>query len=123
VSTQSAVEKLKKLEAEANELRSTAKKEAMAAVKAALADLNGLGFKYQLVEEDKLGRDGPFPMKKTTKGKGKTGITRQRDPNKPCDLCGFATTPGHDARKHRGQGASKKAFTAKELEQLGLTKK
>jgi hypothetical protein len=121
VSTTSAVEKLKKLEAEANELRSTAKKEAMAAVKAALADLNGLGFKYRLVEGDGGGGTIPTPFKK--KGKGGKGITRHRDPNKPCDICGFATDPGHDARKHRGQGDSKKAFSAKELEALGLTKK
>jgi hypothetical protein len=120
LSTTSAVEKLKKLEAEANELRSEAKKEAMAAVKAALADLNGLGFKYRLMEGDG-GGSIPTPFKKAKKGK--SGITRHRDPNKPCDVCGFATDPGHDARKHRAQGENKKAFTAKELEERGLKKK
>jgi DNA repair exonuclease SbcCD ATPase subunit len=29
----------------------------------------------------------------------KTAIKRQRDPNKPCKVCGEL---GHDARKHRG---------------------
>ncbi len=116
----SVLEKLKKLEAEAGELRAQAKKEAMAAVKSALADLNGLGFKYQLVEAGTAPKDGPFPMKG---GKRKDGITRHRDPNKPCDVCGFATNPGHDARKHRAQGKNKKAFTASELEGLGLKKK
>lgn len=113
------VEKLKKLEAEANELRGQAKKEAMAAVKAALTDLNGLGFTYQLVEAGSRPKDGPFPMRKI----GKRTITRKRDPNAPCVVCGFATSPGHDARKHRAQGDKKKPFTASELEGLGLKKK
>jgi hypothetical protein len=117
------LEKLKKLEAEAKELRATAKKEALAAVKGAIAALNSLGYSYGLIEHPIAAKDGPFPMR-GVKGKSKkSGIKRHRDPNKPCDVCGFATDPGHDARKHRGQGDNKKAFTAKELEGLGLTKK
>lgn len=35
----------------------------------------------------------------------KSGITRQRDPNKPCPVCG---EKGHDARRHRGESRKKK---------------
>jgi len=88
----SVLEKLKKLEGEAAELRGQAKKEAMAIVKGALATLNSLGHSYRLTEDPK---DGPFPKaKKMTKGK----ITRKRDPNAKCKVCGEA---GHDARRHR----------------------
>lgn len=114
-----AVEKIKKLEAEANELRGQAKKEALAAVKAALADLNSLGFRYRLVEG---GGDVPTPAKRGPK-KGGKGITRKRDPNAPCSVCNFVTEPPHDARRHRAQGKSKKALTAKELEDMGYRKK
>jgi DNA repair exonuclease SbcCD ATPase subunit len=34
-----------------------------------------------------------------------TGITRQRDPNKPCPVCGET---GHDARRHKGEPKKKK---------------
>ena len=97
----SVLEKLKKLEEEAGQLRSQAKKEAMAAVKGALAALNSLGHSYQLVERPK---DGPFPKaKKFAKGKK---ITRQRDPNKPCPVCG---EKGHDGRFHRKENMAKAA--------------
>jgi hypothetical protein len=119
----SVLEKLKKLEAEAKDLRAQAKREALGAVKGALAALNSLGYSYGLIEHDAKPKDGPFPMKGVKKKAGKTGIKRQRDPNKPCDICGFVTDPGHDARKHRGQGGNKKPFTAKELDELGLKKK
>jgi len=58
-------------------------------------------------------RGGKKPLVKTAK--------RVIDPNKPCSICGFATVPNHDARKHRAQ-EEKKAFTAKELSNLGLQK-
>lgn len=44
------------------------------------------------------------------------------DPNTQCPLCKFVTSPVHDARKHRGQGAKKHPFTTEELKELGLTK-
>jgi len=94
----------------------------MTAVKSAIADLNSLGFTYQLVEAGGHG-DVPTPFAKRGRKSGKTGITRKRDPNAPCDVCGFATTPGHDGRKHRAQGKNKKAFTGAELEGFGLKKK
>lgn len=39
------------------------------------------------------------------KATGKTGTRRQRDPNKPCPVCGEV---GHDARRHRGEKKKKK---------------
>lgn len=44
------------------------------------------------------------------------------DPNTACPICTFVTAPVHDARKHRGQGKKKHAFTTEELKELGLTK-
>lgn len=96
----SVLEKLKKLEAEAKDLRGQAKKEAMQAVKAALADLNALGFDYSLVEGNQ-----PAAPKKRGPKPGKSGITRKRDPNKPCPVCG---EKGHDARRHRWDKDKKK---------------
>jgi hypothetical protein len=58
-----------------------------------------------------------------TKKAGKTGITRQRDPNAPCSVCNFATDPGHDGRVHRSQGDKKKPFTAAELAEKGYKKR
>jgi hypothetical protein len=53
-------------------------------------------------------------------GKRKTGEREKKDA--PCTVCGFKTEPLHDARKHRSQGKSKKAFNAEELKELGLKK-
>jgi hypothetical protein len=94
------LEKLKKLEAEAKELRSSAKKEALAAVKGAVAALNSLGFSYGIIEHPAAGGTGPMPWKGGAKKKASKGskITRQRDPNKLCPIC---NEPGHDARRHR----------------------
>lgn len=55
------------------------------------------------------------------KAPAKTG-TRERDPNKPCSVCNFATTPPHDGRVHRSQGEKKTPFTEAELSKLGLKK-
>ena len=101
------LERLKKLEKEKEKLLADAKKEGLDKANAAIAELNALGFTYALVEDGK--------------GRKKTQV-RQIDPNKPCAICKFATEPNHDSRKHRGQ-ETKKAFTAKELEELGLKKK
>ena len=57
------------------------------------------------------------------KGGKKSGTTRQRDPNAACSICEFVTVPPHDGRLHRSQGKSKKPFTAKELDELGLKKR
>lgn len=92
-------------------LMNKAKEEALFAIDGYLAELEGLGFKYKIVPADE-------PAAPTTK----TGITRQRDPNAPCDVCGFVTRPPHDGRKHRSQGDKKKPFTDAELSLLGLKK-
>lgn len=98
------VEKLKKLEAEAKELRTAAKKEALAAVKAAIADLNSLGFSYELVDAASGGGGGmPTPFKKKA-GAKKGAIKRHRDPNKKCPICGET---GHDGRFHRKENMAK----------------
>lgn len=112
--TMSVLDQLKKLDEQRAALLATAKEEALKKVEAGIADLNSLGFSYVLVE----GGDQPFPLKK----KPSTGATRQRDPNAPCSVCNFVTTPAHDARKHRAQGDNKKPFTPKELADLGLAK-
>lgn len=104
MATETAVEKLKKLEAEAKELRATAKKEALANAKSAIAELNSLGFNYQLVEASVGG--GGVPSRFKAKAKGKKAITRKRDPNKPCPVCGEL---GHDGRFHRKANLAKAA--------------
>lgn len=48
--------------------------------------------------------------------------TRQRDPNKPCGVCGFVTNPPHDARAHRSQGKTKKPFGSDDLATLSMTR-
>lgn len=109
----SVLEQLQELEGRRKKLIEGAKVELVATAEAAVQELNELGFQYQLVE-------------KGAKGSSKSGKqTRQRDPDKPCGVCGFATDPGHDGRAHKNkQEAGKfKPFTAKELETYGYTKK
>lgn len=109
--TMTVLEQLKKLEEQRATLLEGAKKEALAKAEAAVADLNAIGFDYRLVEGD----EEPEAKKKI--------ITRHRDPNEPCSVCGYCTNPPHDARKHRSQGAAKKPFTDRQLAELSLTKK
>ena len=89
-------------------------------IKAQIDDLAG-----QLA---KLGKPGKFvyddekpkaAAPKATEGKQ----TRQRDPDTPCAICGFATVPNHDGRVHRSQGKNKTPFTDEELSLKGMTKK
>jgi len=100
MSTTTAVERLRKLEAEAKTLRSQAKKEALAAVQSALSELNALGFSYQLKEGT-----SPLPVRKQARAKRKAGIKRKRNPNAVCKVCG---EKGHDARRHRWDKKKKK---------------
>lgn len=108
----SVLEQLQKLDEQRAKLLDGAKAEALGKAEAAIADLKAIGFDYQLVLAGTA-----------TKKASKSGITRQRDPNKPCDICGFATDPGHDGRVHRAQGEKKKPFTDKELKEKGYIKK
>jgi DNA repair exonuclease SbcCD ATPase subunit len=60
-----------------------------------LAELEGLGLS--------------MPGAKSAVGAGDKKITRQRDPNKPCPVCGET---GHDARRHRSGSEAKKIHVA-----------
>jgi single-stranded DNA-specific DHH superfamily exonuclease len=106
------LEQIKKLDEQRSKLLESAKAEALKKAEEAVAELNEIGFTYRLVEGD-----GASPKKKGSRAGAGTV-----DPAKPCSVCNFLTTPNHDARKHRSQGESKKAFTAKELEAFGLKK-
>jgi len=108
----SVLEQLKKLDEQRAKLLDGAKAEALKKAEEAVAELMELGFSYRLVEGD-----GPAPKKRGSRAGAGTV-----DPDKPCSVCNFVTVPNHDARKHRAQGESKKAFTAKELEAFGLKK-
>lgn len=79
----------------------------MAKAEAAVAELNELGFFFELVEGNgSPGGSRNAPRKRAASTKEKS-----------CDICKIA---GHDARSHRNQDPKKK-FTAKELEERGIT--
>jgi hypothetical protein len=48
-------------------------------------------------------------------------VKREVKPGTPCQICGFATQPAHDGRKHRAQ-ETKKPFTSGELEQANMVR-
>lgn len=98
----SVLDQIKKLDEQREKLLADAKEEALTKAKAAIADLNSLGFGYKLVQGD------------GSRGKA----TRNTDPSKKhCSVC---ETSGHDLRAHRSQGKNKKKFTAAEIKELGL---
>jgi hypothetical protein len=103
----SVLDQIRKLDEQREKLLNDAKQEALKKAEAAIEELNELGFSY------KLSQSGAPAARKQ----------RQRDPNKPCDICGFVTDPPHDGRVHRSQGDKKKAFTAAELTEKGYKKK
>jgi hypothetical protein len=104
------IARIKELDAERARLLDEAKKEALARAQQAVADLNALGFAYNLTQ---------ISAGRKAVGKRATG----RIPvDNPCRICGFRTNPPHDARKHRFSKARKRPFTAKELTDLGLRK-
>lgn len=103
------LDQLKKLDDQRATLLEGAKQEALDKAEAAVNDLNALGFSYRLVEG----------AGKATKSKG----TRQRDPDKPCGVCKFATEPPHDGRAHKNKQKKPAPFTADELKQYGYKKK
>lgn len=76
----------------------------------AIAALNALRFNYALTE------GAPLRRRLVTRG----GARQVRDA--PCPVCKFKTQPPHDARKHRGQGKRKRAFTSSQLNEMGLAK-
>ena len=104
---QSALERLRQLDEERQQILETAKSEALEQANNALEALNSLGFNYRLVE-------GSAPQRKSS-GDGSHRGTRQVNSDRACPICGFKTEPPHDARRHRAQ-AEKKPFTDEELE-------
>jgi hypothetical protein len=101
----SPLERIRKLDDERERIFSEAKSEALAKAHEAIAELNALGFSYDLL-------DAAAPKRKP-KRHAKGG---------PCAVCEFETTPPHDRRKHRSQGEHKAPFTADELADLGLAR-
>lgn len=99
----SAVTRIKELDEERTKLLDDAKAEAMQRAKAAIEDLNNLGFKYHLTQE------GTTAKKRVAKGG-------------PCPICEFETSPSHDGRRHRWQKGKKRPFTPAELKELGYAK-
>jgi hypothetical protein len=114
VKKMTVLEQLKKLDEQRTKLIEDAKAAAMKKVQEGIDDLTAIGFLCKLVE---IKDEEPSARKRGAReGAG------QVDPNKPCSVCNFLTSPNHDARKHRAQGDNKKPFTAKDLEQFGLKK-
>lgn len=103
---QPALSRIQKLQAEIDSLQNQAKEDLLKRIRADINELNAMGLNYKLVA-----------------GARRNGSSqRHSDPTRPCPVCRFVTTPHHDARTHRGQGKSKKPFTAAELKELGLSK-
>lgn len=107
----SIIDKIRELDEEKAKLIEGAKKEAIAKAEAAIAELNSLGFNYQLREVD--------ASRAQASGKTRQGA-KQIDPNRPCSICNFITDPPHDGRSHRGQKESKRPFTDEELQALNM---
>jgi single-stranded DNA-specific DHH superfamily exonuclease len=103
----SALEQLRQLDEQRKEILESARKEALEVINAALGTLGEFGFNYRLVEAKP-----PAPS-------GRKGARQVKDA--PCKVCGFKTSPPHDARAHRTQ-TKKKPFTDEELQAKGLTR-
>jgi ribosomal protein L37E len=103
----SAIQRIKELDAERTKLLEQAKEEALRKANEALAELNALGFHYQLTiaKRQKSGAEKELEIKDGS----------------PCAICGFGTSPPHDMRSHRWQ-TKKAPFTAAELGQRGLVR-
>ena len=107
VAEKSAIQRIKDLDAERASIFDHAKEEALEKAKAAVAELNGLGFNYTL-----------------TNGAGKqakAGLGKRTIKAAACPICEFQTTPPHDGRTHRNQ-KKKSAFSAAELKEKGLVR-
>lgn len=112
----SPLERIRQLEAEKARIMQDARREALEKAQSVIDELNSLGFNYRLVEGGAEGRRRASGVEGSRKG------TRQVNPERPCPICGFRTDPPHDARAHRSQGDSKRAFTADELSARGLSR-
>ena len=103
---QTILQQIQELDRQKAALLSGAKEEALTKVEDALLELNALGFNYVVTEKGGSA--------------ARTGTRAKSDG--PCPICEFRTDPVHDGRRHRSQGASKRAFNAAELKELGLAK-
>lgn len=106
----SVIEQIRALQKQQSDLLEAAKAEALAKANAAIAELEELGFAYSLVAK------GGKPARDE-----KPAAAKRRSAEGPCPICGFATTPAHDGRAHRGQKA-KAPFSAAELAERSLAK-
>jgi hypothetical protein len=97
---------LKDLDAERASIFDHAKEEALEKAKAAVAELNGLGFNYTLTNGARKEAKARPRGKRTIKAAA-------------CPICEFQTTPPHDGRTHRNQ-KKKGPFSAAELKEKGL---
>jgi hypothetical protein len=103
------IARIRELDAERTKLLDEAKKDALARAQHAISDLNAIGFAYKLTQVS-AGRKAV--------GRKATGYIPA---DTPCKICGFRTSPPHDARKHRfSSKAKKRAFNAKELANMGM---
>jgi hypothetical protein len=109
VADKSAIQRIKDLDAERASIFDRAKEEALEKAKAAVAELNDLGFNYMLT-------NGAGKAAKAGSAKGKRTIKAAA-----CPICEFQTTPPHDGRTHRNQ-KKKSPFSAAELKEKGLVK-
>jgi hypothetical protein len=110
------LEKLKALDAQRAQLLEDAKKEALDNAERAVAELNELGFHYNLVEGASVSTSTPRAPRKASSRAPKRQV---RDV--PCPICHFKTTPHHDGRMHRSQ-KTKKPFSVEELMERHLAK-
>jgi hypothetical protein len=111
----SVLEKLKALDAQRAQLLDDAKKEALDNAERAVAELNELGFHYNITE----GAASTSPARAPRKAASQAPKRQARDV--PCPICHFKTTPHHDGRMHRSQ-KTKKPFTVEELMEKHLAK-
>jgi hypothetical protein len=109
VAEKSAIQRIKDLDAERASIFGHAKEEALEKAKAAVAELNSLGFNYMLT-------NGPGKQAKVRSAKGQGAIKAAA-----CPICEFQTSPPHDGRSHRNQ-KKKGPFSAAELKEKGLAK-
>ena len=105
----SPLQQLRQLDRQREKILENAREEALAKAEQAIQALNDLGFNYRLTEA---------PRRYAKKASKKRTRTVK---DAPCPTCGFKTNPPHDGRAHRIQ-ATKKPFTAEELNERGLTK-
>jgi hypothetical protein len=109
----SAIQRIHELDEERARIFDQAKEEALDKANQAVAELKALGLNYALVNGD-AGAKSAKAVEEPVRSKGSVK-------DGPCPVCEFRTSPPHDARSHRSQ-KKKKAFTAAELTEKGLTK-